>query len=111
MLRKEYIRSNKSSYVASVLIMKKLNEDLRVCIDYRALNALTVKDRNVSSLIKKIMTRLCAARIYNKFNIIIAFNEIRMKKNHEERTIFLTRYELFEYVIMLFDLCNASEIF
>ena len=111
MLGKDFIRLNHSPSVASILIVKKSKEGLRVCIDYKALNALTIKNRNASSLIRETLARLCSTKYFNKFDIIAAFNEIRMREDDEEKTIFLTRYELFEYVVMLFDLCNAPETF
>ena len=46
-------------------------------------------------------------RIYSKFDIIAAFNEIRVKKNYEEKIIFFTRYNLFEYIIIPFKLYNT----
>ena len=61
-------------------------------------------------LIKKFLTRLCVVKIYNKFDIIVVFNKTRVEKNRKKKT-FLTRYELFEYVIMSFELYNALEIF
>ena len=51
------------------------------------------------------------ARIYNKFDIIAAFNEIKVKKNYKKKIVFLTRYSLFEYIIIPFELCNASITF
>ena len=60
---------------------------------------------------KEILTRLCVVKIYNKFDIIVVFNEIWIKEKNEKKTTFLTRYELFEYVIMFFELYNALEIF
>lgn len=82
-----------------------------MCVDYRALNALTLKNRNAPPLIREILARLCAAKIYSKFDIIAAFNEIRMKEGDEEKTDFLTRWGLFEYVVMPFGLCNAPGTF
>ena len=111
MLRKDFIRSSSSDYVASVLIVKKFEERLRVCIDYRALNALTIKNRNTSLLIRETLARLCATKFYSKFDIIATFNEIRIREDDEKKTVFLTRYDLFEYVVMSFELCNASETF
>ena len=57
------------------------------------------------------MIKLYAIKIFIKFDIIIIFNEIRIKKDNEEKIIFLTRYELFEYIIIFFKLYNASSIF
>ena len=111
MLKKNFIRSSVSNYASLVLIIKKFENNLRICMNYKVLNAFTIKNRNVSSLIKEILTRLCVVKIYNKFDIIVVFNEISIKKKDEKKTTFLTRYELFEYVIMSFELCNAYEIF
>ena len=111
MLGKGYIRPSSSPYAAPVLIVKKPDGGLRVCIDYRALNALTIKNRNAPPLIRDTLAKLCMAKIYSKFDIIAAFNEIRMRKGHEEKTAFLTRYGLFEYTVMPFGLCNAPGTF
>ena len=111
MLEKEYIRFNISLYVVLVLIIKKSNKELRIYIDYRALNALIIKNRNISPLIREIIIKLYAIKIFIKFDIIIIFNEIRIKEDNEEKTIFLTRYKLFKYIIILFKLYNALSIF
>ena len=111
MLSKNYIRLSISSYIASILIVKKSNKELRICVDYRALNALIVLNRNALSLIKKTLIKLYVVKIYSKFDIIVAFNEIRMKKEEKYKTIFLTRYNLFEYNVMSFELYNALVTF
>ena len=111
MLGKGYIRPSTSPYAAPVLIVKKPDGGLRICIDYRALNGLTIKNRNAPPLIRETLAKLCMSKIYSKFDIIAAFNEIRMKEGDEEKTAFLTRYGLFEYVVMPFGLCNAPATF
>ena len=111
MLGKGYIRPSTSPYAAPVLIVKKPDGGLRLCVDYRALNALTVPNRNAPPLIKETLAKLCSARVYSKFDIIAAFNEIRVKEGHEEKTAFLTRYGLYEYLVMPFGLCNAPATF
>ena len=111
MLDKNYIRLSISLYAALVLIVKKSNEELRSYINYRALNALTIKNRNILSLIREIIVRLYAIRIFIKFDIIIAFNEIKIKVEEEEKTTFLTYYKLFKYIIIPFELYNISRVF
>ena len=111
MLGKGYIRLSTSPYAAPVLIVKKPDRGIKVCVDYRALNALTIHNRNTPPLIKDTLAKLCAAKIYSKFDIIAAFNEIRIKKSYKEKTAFLTRYSLYKYVIMPFGLYNAPAIF
>ena len=111
MLGKGYIQLSTSPYAAPVLIVKKPDGGLRVCVDYRALNALIIKNRNVLPLIRETLSWLCKAKLYSKFDIIAAFNEVRIKEGHEEKTAFLTRYRLFEYLVMPFGLCNAPGTF
>ena len=111
MLNKNYIRLSISSYVTLVLIVKKSNRELRVYIDYRILNALIIFNRNVLSLIKETLIKLYAVKIYSKFNIIVVFNKIRIRKEDEYKIVFLTRYDLFEYNVISFKLYNASTTF
>ena len=75
-LEKEYIKSSTSLYVVFILIVKKLNEELRIYINYRVLNVLIIKNRNALPLIRKIMIKLYVAKVFIKFDIIIIFNKI-----------------------------------
>ena len=75
------------------------------------LNTLIIKNRNASPLIRETLIRLYIARIYIKFNIIAIFNKIRIREEDKEKTIFLIRYDLFEYVIILFKLYDILSIF
>ena len=80
MLNKNFIRFNYFDYFFSVLIVKKSENKFKICVDYRILNVLTMKNRNTSSLIREILIKFCVTKIYIKFNIIATFNEIRIKK-------------------------------
>ena len=111
MLEKKFIRYSKSDYILFVLVVKKSEENLCIYIDYRALNTFTIKNRNVSSLIKNTLARLYAVKIYTKFDIIAVFNKVRIRRDNKYKTVFITRYNLFEYIVILFDLCNISDIF
>ena len=106
MLKKKYIRFNISLYIAFVFIIKKLNEEFKLYIDYRVFNAFIVFNRNSLLLIKRIYVKFYTIRIYNKFDIIIIFNEIRVRKNYKKK-IFLIKYDFYKYIIMLFNLYNA----
>ena len=103
-LEKKYIKSK-------ILIINKSNKGLRLYINYRVLNAFIILNKNALLLIKEILTNFCVARIYNKFDIIIIFNEIRVKNNYEKKLIFLIKYNLYEYIMMFFKLYNALVIF
>ena len=107
MLKKKYIRLSISSYIALIFIVKKFDKEFKFYVNYRAFNALIVFNRHVSLLIKKTLIKLYIIRIYNKFDIIIIFNEIRMKKDYKKKIVFLTKYDFYKYIIMLFNLYNA----
>ena len=108
---KEYIKSSIFSYITSIFIIKKSNEEFRIYIDYQAFNSLIIKNRNAFLLIKEILIKLCAIKIFNKFDIITIFNEIYIKERNEKKIIFLTYYNLFEYIIISFELYNAFNTF
>ena len=75
-LGKGYIRLSTLLYVVLVLIVKKLDGGIWIYVDYRALNTLTIKNRNASPLIKDTLAKLYVAKVYSKFDIIAAFNKI-----------------------------------
>jgi len=108
---KEFIRESQSSAEYSILFVLKLNESLRLCVDYWALNNITIKNSYSLSLISELQDRLQRAQWFTKFNILEAFNQIRIKEEDEWKTVFCTRLEHYEYLIMSFDLINASVTF
>ena len=111
MLEKDFIRPRNLPYAAPVLIVQKSEGDLQVCVNYRALNTLTIKNRNTPLLVQETFARLSSAKIYSKFDIITAVDEIRIREGDEEKTVFHIRYGLYEYIVMPFGLCNAPGTF
>ncbi len=97
--------------IVFVLFIKKLEEELCFCVNYRDLNAITVKNWYSLSLISETLNHLNWAKIFIKLNIISAFNQLWIKKEDEAFIIFCTWFELFKYLIMLFNLCNESVLF
>ena len=83
-LKKKFIKFNSSKIVASMLFVKKSNDDLKFCVDYRKLNEIIEKNRYSISLINEIFNKLSKTFIFIKLNVIIAFNKIRIKKNKNE---------------------------
>ena len=110
MLNKEFIQFNHSNYVVSIFIIKKFEKELRICVDYKVFNVLIIKNKN-KNFIRDILTKLCNVKIYSKFDIIVVFNEIKIRLKNEKKTMFFIRYDLYEYVIMFFELCNVSKKF
>ena len=110
-LSKGFIRASTSPVASPVIFVRKPGGGLRFCVDYRALNAITVKNRYPIPLIQETLNRLSKAKYYTKLDIISAFNRLRIAKGDEWLTAFRTRYGLFEYLVMPFGLANAPSTF
>ncbi len=80
---------------------------MRVCVNYKDFNALTIKNCNILLLIKETLQRLYKIKYYNKFNIIVIFNKIRIYLYNKYKTIFIIYYNLFKYVVISFKLYNV----
>ena len=111
MLVKEFIQESESLISSSVLFVKKSNEKLRLYMNYWGLNALTVKNHTVPSWVKSILNWLFRVKIFTKLNLKDIFNLIWIAEEEKWKTAFKTQYELFEYLVMLFELTNASAFF
>ncbi len=108
---KEFIKESQSSAEYSILFVLKLNKSLKLCVDYRALNNITIKNSYSLSLIAELQNRLQSVQWFTKFNILETFNWIWIKEEDEWKTVFCTRLEHYEYLIMRFNLINASVTF
>ena len=110
-LVKNFIRTLKSLVASPVILVKKPEGGLRFYVDYRALNAITIKNRYPIPQIRETLDRLCKAKFYIKLDIIAAFNNLRVKEGDKWKTTFTTRYGQFEYLVMPFSLYNAPSSF
>ena len=75
---KKFIRNNQFEIASFVLFVRKLEKNIRLCVDYRDLNVITIKNRYSLFLFKKILMRLCRVKHFNIIDIIVAFNKFRM---------------------------------
>ena len=87
-LAKGFIRRSTSPAGAPVLFVKKKDGSLRLCVDYRALNKITIKDRCPLPLINETMDQLKEASIFMKLDLEGAYNLLRIRKNDEWKTAF-----------------------
>lgn len=110
-LDKGFIRASTSPAASPVLFAKKPGGGLRFCVDYRALNAITIKNRYPLPLIQETLSQLSQAKYFTKLDVVAAFNRIRIKEGQEWMTAFNTRYGLFESLVMPFGLSNAPATF
>lgn len=110
-LTKGFIRISKSPAASPVLFAKKPGGGLRFCVDYRALNAITIKNRYPLPLIQETLAYLSRTKIYTKLDMIVIFNHIRIAEGQEYLTTFNTRYGLYESLVIPFGLSNAPATF
>ena len=110
-LSKGWIQSSESPAGAPILFTPKKDGSLRLCVDYRGLNKVTVKNRYPLPLISEILDRLSGARVYTKLDLRDAYHRIPIRKGDEWKTAFRTRYGHFEYLVMPFGLTNAPATF
>ena len=111
MLGKGFIRSSSSPAGAPVLFAKKKDGTLQLCVDYRALNKITKKNRYPLPLIGTLVDQLRKAKIFTKIDLRAGYNNVRVAQGHEWKTAFRTRYGSFEYLVMPFGLTNAPSAF
>ena len=110
-LRSGFIQKSSSPYGAPCFFTKKKSGSLRLCVDYRALNKITKKDRNPLPLISDILRSLCKAVVFTALDLKGAYNLLRIKAGEEEKTAFLTKYGQYEFLVMPFGLTNAPAQF
>ena len=94
-----------------IMFVKKKDGSLRLCVDYRALNEVTKKDRYPLPLIGEALDRLHTAKYFTKLDIKEAYHNVRIKKGDEWKTTFTSKYGTYEYLVMPFGLCNAPATF
>jgi hypothetical protein len=110
-LKRTYIQYFINSVGAPILFILKKDGSLRLCVNYRGLNKIIVKNRYPLLLMGEILDRLNGAAVYTKFDFKEAYYRIRIKKGDEWKTAFKIRYGHFEYKVMFFGLANVSAIF
>ncbi|KAI2653118.1 Transposon Tf2-6 polyprotein [Labeo rohita] len=110
-LAKGFIRPSTSPASAGFFFVKKKDGGLRPCIDYRALNAITVKYRYPLPLVPPALEQLRTAKIYTKLDLRSAYNLIRIREGDEWKTAFSTTSGHYEYRVMPFGLANSPSYF
>ena len=110
-LRHGWIRRSTSEAGAPIIFVPKKDGSLRLCVDYRGLNEISMKDRCPLPLISETLDRLSRAAWFSKMDLRDAYHRIPIKKGDEWKTAFRTRYGHFEYLVMPFGLTNAPATF
>ncbi|GBG93288.1 hypothetical protein CBR_g63145 [Chara braunii] len=108
---KGWIRPSTSPYGAPVLFVPKKGGPLRMCIDYRGLNAITVKNVEPLPHIDDLLDRVQGYRYFTKIDLKSGYHQIVVRPEDQHKTAFQTTYGLYEFVVMPFGLCNAPGTF
>lgn len=111
MLAKDFIQPSKSPVASPCFFIPKKDSKKRLVVDWRKINAITVKDQYPLPRTDEIMDRVRGSKVFSKFDLRNGYNLIRIKKGDEWKTAFRTRWGLFEFKVMHFGLCNAPAVF
>jgi hypothetical protein len=107
LLEKGFIRPSSSPWGCPAIFVKKKDQTLRMCVDYRPLNEVTIKNKYPLPRINILFDQLTGARVFSKIDLRSGYHHIRIRPEDISKTAFTTQYGLFEYLVMSFGLTNA----
>jgi len=111
LLEKQFIRPSVSPWGAPVLLVKKKDGSMRLCVDYRQLNKATIKNRYPLPRIDDLMDQLIRAEVFSKIDLRSVYHQIRVKAEDISKIAFKTRYGHYEYSVTPFGVTNAPGVF
>ena len=111
LLDKGYIRPSSSPWGSPVLLVEKKDGLLRMVVDYRGLNEVTIKNKYPLPMINDLFDRLQGAKVFSKIDLQSGYDQLKIREQDIPKTTFTTRYGLYEYTVMSFGLTNAPAYF
>jgi hypothetical protein len=111
LMDKGFIRPSTLPWGCPALFVKKKDESLRLCIDYRPLNVVTIKNKYPLPRIDVLFDQLVGAKVFSKIDLRSGYHQIKIRASDILKTAFSTRYELYEFLVMSFRLTNAPAYF
>jgi hypothetical protein len=111
LLDKGYIRPSPSPWGCPTLFVKKKDQSLRLCVDYRPLNVIIIKNKYSLSHIDILFDQLASARVFSKVDLRSGYHQIKIRPEDVPKTAFSIRYRLYKYFVMSFGLTSAPAHF
>ena len=111
LIEKGFIQPSSSPWGCPAIFVKKKDETLRLCVDYRPLNEVTIKNKYPLPRIDLLFDQLAGAKVFSKIDLRSGYHQIKIKPEDIPKTAFTTRYGLYEYLVMSFGLTNAPAHF
>ena len=111
LMDKGFIRPSSSPWGCPAIFVKKKDHTLRLCVDYRPLNEVTIKNKYPLPRIDLLFDQLTGAKVFSKIDLRSGYHQIKIKPKDVPKTAFTTRYGLYEYLVMSFGLTNAPAHF
>jgi hypothetical protein len=111
LLDKQFIHPSSSPLGAPVIFMGKKDGTQRMCVDYRALNEVTIKNKYPFPRIEDLFGQLKGGKVFSKIDLRSGYHQLRIRPSDIAKTAFTTRYGLYEYTVMSFGLTNAPAYF
>jgi hypothetical protein len=106
-----YIRPSSSPWGAPILFVQKKDGSQRMCVNYRSLNDVTIKNKYPLPCIEDLFDQMRGARVFSKIDLRSGYHEMKIRPSDIPKTAFCTRYGLYEFTVMSFGLTNAPAYF
>jgi hypothetical protein len=111
LLDKGYIRPSSSPWGSPAFFVKKKDGSVRMCVDYRPLNAVTIKNKYPLPHIDVLFDQLAGAKVFSRIDLRLGYHQIKIRASDVPKTAFSTKYGPYEFLVMSFGLTNAPAYF